>query len=102
MRQADVPGIRVAQTSFAASPPVRLAAHPTLLEEFEEERKQQAAMMRKMKLDPAKFRTETERVEAIAEYFRFHKQFKILGFWDWDQQVNPNGYGTKGQSSKAH
>ena len=88
--------------SFAASTPVRLAAHPTLLEEFEEERKQQAAMMRKMKLDPAKFRTETERVEAIAEFFRFHKQFKILGFWDWDQQLNPNGYGTKGQSSKAH
>ena len=96
MRQADVPGIRVTQTSFAAGPPVRLVAHPTLLEEFEEERKQQAAMMRKMKLDPAKFRTETERVEAIAEYFRFHKQFKILGFWDWDQQLNPNGYGTKG------
>ena len=90
------------QRSFAASPPVRLAAHPTLLEEFEEERKQQAAMMRKMKLDPAKFRTETERVEAIAEYFRFHKQFKILGFWDWDQQLNPNGYGNNGRSSKAH
>ena len=87
---------------YLKSQALQLKAHPTLLEEFEEERKQQAAMMRKMKLDPAKFRTETERVEAIAEYFRFHKQFRILGFWDWDQQLNPNGYGTKGQSPKAH
>jgi hypothetical protein len=33
-----------------------------------------------MKLAPAKFRTENERVEAIADCFRSHKQFKVLSF----------------------
>jgi hypothetical protein len=55
-----------------------------------------------MKLAPAKFRTENERVEAIADCFRSHKQFKVLSFWEWDQQVNPLGLSFTTRGPTAH
>ena len=55
-----------------------------------------------MKLDPAEFRTENERVEAIADCFRFYKQFKVLSFWESDQQVNPRGLSFTTQGPTAH
>ncbi len=75
---------------------------PALLEEFEDEQRQQAAIMKKMGFDPKKFMSAEGRVEAIAEHFRNHKQFKVLSFWDWDQELNPNGFGPKKTGPKAH
>jgi hypothetical protein len=76
--------------------------YPTLLREFEEEQEQQVAIMKKMGFDPKKFMSAEGRVEAIAEHFRNHKQFTVLSFWDWDQQFNPRGFGSKKNAPKAH
>jgi hypothetical protein len=78
-----------------------LKAEPKLLQEFEEEQDQQAELMKKMGFDPKKFMSAEGRIEAIADHFRNHKKFRVLPFWEWDQQENPKGYRTKTAARNA-
>jgi len=79
-----------------------LEKYPKLFEEFEQERSDQAAAMRKLGLDPQKYFTKEERINSVADYFKTHKQFKVLSFWEWDQQVNPLGLSFTTQGPTAH
>jgi hypothetical protein len=58
--------------------------------------------MRKLGLDPRKYFTKEERINSVADYFKTHKQFKVLSFWEWDQQVNPLGLSFTTQGPIAH
>ena len=79
-----------------------LEKYPKLFEEFEQERSDQAAAMRKLGLDPRKYFTKEERISSVADYFKTHKQFKVLSFWEWDQQINPLGLRFTTQGPTAH
>ncbi|MCP5523246.1 MAG: hypothetical protein H7A46_17055 [Verrucomicrobiales bacterium] len=43
----------------------------------------------------ARFDADSARLQAFAEFFRNHPDCPVLDFWQWDQQLNPERFGTK-------
>lgn len=59
---------------------------------FLEDRERSFEAMRQFNVDPARFQTEQTRVTAFGEFFTQHPTYRVLSFWEWDEQVNPNHF----------
>lgn len=48
--------------------------------------------MRQFGVDPARFKTDEARLTAFAQFFAKHSEYRVLEFWEWDRQLNENGF----------
>ena len=78
-----------------------LSAHPAELARFEEHLEAGFEAMRQFGIDPDKHRTEAGRLASMADFFGPSGKFKVLGFWDWDNNLNPNPFPTGGVGHAA-
>jgi hypothetical protein len=59
---------------------------------FEDERQRGFESMRQFNIDPARFQTEEARLVAWAEFFSKHSEHRVFDFWEWDSEMNQNGF----------
>jgi hypothetical protein len=50
----------------------------------------------------ARFDGETSRLAGFAEYFHNHAQCPVLDFWQWDERLNPQRFGTAAPTGLQH
>ena len=50
----------------------------------------------------ARFDGETSRLAGFAEYFHNHAQCPVLDFWQWDERLNPQRFGTATPTGLEH
>ncbi len=93
---------KAAYQDYLRAQALELEKHPNLVQEFEDLRADQAASIRKMGINPEKIMTDDERIEAIADHFKTHKRFKVLTFWEWDLQMNPQRLTLRNKETTAH
>lgn len=59
---------------------------------FLEEREKSFDSMRQFGVDLSRFQTDQARLAAFAQFFAKNAEYPVLGFWEWDCQLNEQGF----------